>query len=157
MKLLNPTVNIYGESFQIFPQQEYQKYLCNLFKCDVLSIALLRIENSTSFLPSVITPKSCQKHKFHSYSNTLADFNNVNKEFLSKNSSQKNTSQKILTKKISQKNFPNKFLPKNSFQKFLPKIPKKIPKILNKLPKKSIKFPYNFSKILKISISLHRT
>ena len=44
---------------------------CSLiFKCDVLAIALLRIENSTSFLPC-ITPKSWQKHKFHSYSNTM--------------------------------------------------------------------------------------
>ena len=64
---------------------------------------------------------------FFSYSNNLVDFNNVNKKFLPKNSSQKNPPKKFLPK-----NSPKKFLPKNSWQK--------------KINKKSKKCPNNFSK-----------
>ena len=64
----------------------------------------------------------------------LADFTNVNKEFLPKNSSQI-------------KNSPKKVLPKNSSKKIPPnKSPKQFPKNSPKIPK-----------ILKISNSLQRT
>ena len=103
------------------------------------------------FLPS-ITPKSWQKHKFHSYSNTLANFNNVNKEFLPKNppkkSSPTNPPKKFLqkirpknsSKKILWKNFKKNFK-KNSKQiqqnpKNSPKISEKIQKISKQLLKK---------------------
>ena len=58
------------------------------------------------FLPS-ITPKSWQKHQFLSHSNNLADFNNVNEEFLPKNPPkkilQKDSSKKRETKKIPER------------------------------------------------------
>ena len=68
-----------------------------------------------------IETKSWQKHQSLSDSNNLADFNNVNKYFLPRKSSQKTYRKKILTK--------------NS---------KKFPK---KIKEKSKKFPNNFSKI----------
>ena len=73
--------------------------------------------------------KSWQTNQSLSYSNNLADFNNVNKEFLQKN--------------FSQKNPPKKFLQKNSSKKILQKIPpknssKKIPK---KIQKRFLKYP----------------
>ena len=68
-----------------------------------------------------------QINSFHIQISTLADFNNVNKEFLQKNSSHKNP-----PKTTSQKNPPKKFLPKNFSQK--------------NPPNKFLKFPNNFSK-----------
>ena len=60
--------------------------------------------NSTSFS---IETKSWQKHQSLSDSNYLADFNNVNKEFLPKNPPkkilQKNSSKKNSSKKIQEK------------------------------------------------------
>jgi hypothetical protein len=84
-----------------------------VFKCDGLAPALLKIE---IFLPSALRQNlDKQTNQFFSYSN---NFNNVNKEFLPKSSTQK------------------KFLPKNFSQK----------NPLKKFPKKSKKFPNNFSK-----------
>jgi predicted PurR-regulated permease PerM len=83
-----------------------------------------------------------------SASNKLFDFNNMNKEFLPKRSSQKKT--------------PKEFLQKNprKIQKILQKNPRKIQKILQKNPEKFPKNSKQFLKeflILKISNSLHRT
>jgi hypothetical protein len=73
-------------------------------------------------------------NQFLPYSNNLADFYNVNKEFLPKNPP-KNPPKKF--SKDSQK-FPQKYS-----KKFLPK---KIPKNFQNNQKKSIKCPNNFSK-----------
>ena len=83
-----------------------------IFKCDMLALALLRIEIFL-LLPSFsIETKSWQKHQSLSDSNNLADFNNVNKEFFPRKSSQK-SSQKILPKSSSKKIPSKKFLQKN--------------------------------------------
>ena len=143
----------------------------NFGKCDVLAIALLRIHNSSFFLPSIETkswkkPKSWQTNQFLSYTN---NFNNVNKEFLPKNSSQK-----ILPKNFSRRNSPKEILPKNSSKKIPPK--KILPKILQKnskkfqknSPKKTQKIPsknqkniqtisQKIPKFLKLSNSQNRT
>ena len=122
-----------------------------IFKCDMLALALLRIEIFL-LLPSFsIETKSWQKHQSLSDSNNLADFNNGNKEFLPKKSSPK----KILPKKSPQKNplkTPSKkFLPKIFRQKnFLPKIPsEKFPKKFKKISKKSPKIQKHFKQVSK--------
>ena len=82
-------------------------YNNNIFKCNELELALLRIK----ILPPSALRQNLGKNKnldrqINSYSNNLADFNNVNKEYLPKNSSQKilpknpskKSSQKISTK-----------------------------------------------------------
>ena len=102
-------------------------------KCDVLAIALLSLQNSSSIflhLDKILM----EGNQFLPYSNNLADFNNVRippKEFLPKNPPKK-ILQKFLPK-TSKKNSSKKFLPKNSSQK---KPPKKSSK---KLPKNSKK------------------
>jgi hypothetical protein len=108
-----------------------------------------RTSEDLNFLPSssfFIQTKSWQKHQSLSDSNNLADFNNVNKEFLPENPPkkilQKNPPKKILQKKSSKKN-PRKI------QKIPPKNPEKIQKIFKQFLKKFL--------ILKISNSLHRT
>ena len=83
---------------------------------------------------SLKKPKTCRRN---TNSNNLADFNNVNKEFLPENSSQKIPPKKILPK-ISPKNNSRKIHPK----KFLKNSKKKLPKI----SKKSKKNSNNFSK-----------
>ena len=95
-----------------------------------------------SCLPSFsIETKSWQKHQSLSDSSNLADFNNVNKEFIPRKSSQK-----ILPKK----NPPKIFLQKNPRKiKKSPQNPEKIQKISKQFLKKFL--------ILKISNSLHRT
>jgi hypothetical protein len=88
-----------------------------------------RTSKDLNFLPSFFfQTKSWQKHQYLSDSNKIADFININKEFLAKESSQK-----ILPKKSSQKNPP----PKKSSKKIPPK------KILQKKSKKN---PKNSSK-----------
>ena len=74
----------------------------------VLAIALVRILTKTKILTNKSIP------------NNLGDFNNVNKEFLPKNSSQK-IPLKEFSQKIPQKNSPQKNPPK----KFQEKSPKK--------------------------------
>ena len=97
------------------------------------AMSLRRTSKDLNFLPSssssfFFETKSWQKHKFLSDSNKLANFNNTNKEFLPKKSSQKKSSQKS-----SQKIFP-----KN--------LPQKIEKNPKNTPLKSKKFANNFSK-----------
>ena len=81
------------------------------------------------FLPSFcFQTKSWQKDQSLSDSNSLADFNNVNKEFIPKN-----FPKKIFSKKSYQKFSPKTILPKNSSNDIPPK-------------KSSKKFPKNFPK-----------
>ena len=81
-----------------------------------------------SFLPSFcIETKSWQKHQSLSDSNNLTDFNNINKKFLPRKSSQKNSPKKFLQKKSPKKSRKN---PKN-----FPTISQKVPSFQN------IKFP----------------
>ena len=78
-------------------------------------MSLRRTSKDLNFLPSsfFFETKSWQKHQFLSDSNKLANFNNTNKEFVAKKSSQK-IPQKNLPKKSSQKNPPKMILQKNS-------------------------------------------
>jgi len=75
---------------------------------------------------------------------------NVNKEFLPKNSSQKNPPKKILPKnplkKSSKKISPKKFLQKNPSENFPKNFQKKFPKKFQIFSKNSEKLPSNFSK-----------
>ena len=85
------------------------------FKWDELAIALLRIWNYSSLLlDKILTKTKILTNK--SILNNLADFSNMNKEFLLKN-----PPKKFLPKKSSPKNPPKKFLPKNSSSKNPPK------------------------------------
>jgi hypothetical protein len=78
-------------------------------KCDELALENL---NSSSFLSLRQNLDKNQnldkKNQFLPYSNNLADFNNVYKEFLPRKSSQRIPRKKILTK-----NFSKKFLKKD--------------------------------------------
>ena len=103
-----------------------------IFKCDMLALALLRIQirpPSSSALrqnyPKILTKTSIPcKFLLSNSSQTIP----------SKKSSQKKPPKKILPKHFSQKIPPNKFLQKNS--------PKKLPKN----SQKSKKIPKKFSK-----------
>ena len=90
-----------------------------------LSAMSFRSHFKDSNFPSFcLETKSWQTHQFLPYSNNLADFNNVNKEFLPKKSSPKKSPPKNPPKEIlPQKNPPKKIPPKKSSQKILPKSP----------------------------------
>ena len=120
-----------------FPEREFLylgifqvRCTCNDWKFSFLPFSLLH------------TSKSWQTNQSVSYSN---NFNNINKEFLPKSSSQKAPPKKILLKKFLpkhfyQKNPPEKFLPKNFSQKSLKKFSQQIQKISKQFFKKILRF-----------------
>ena len=121
----------------------------NLFKYDMLALALLRIGIFfLLLLPSPFRQNLDKNINQISDSNSLADFNNVNKKILPQKILPKNSPQ-IILQKILQKVLPKKIPPKTFLQKKNPpKNPKKnTKKHRPKIPPKSKEFPKNFSKI----------
>jgi hypothetical protein len=115
-----------------------------ILKCDELAFALLRIENSPSFL-LLHYPKILKKNKILTNKSIPKNHpNNPPKKFLQKILPKK-SSQKNPPKKSSQKISPKNFCPKNSSKKIIrknsikirKKKPQKIPKISKQFHKKS--------------------